>query len=65
MCFEGIEFWLGVNVGVDISVEKLCVDFDVVVLVGGVIVWCELLIFGCELEGVYQVMEFLLWVNWV
>lgn len=53
MCFEGIEFWLGVNVGVDISVEKLCVDFDVVVLVGGVIVWCELLIFGCELEGVY------------
>lgn len=56
---EGTEFRPGVNVGVDISAEKLRADFDAVVLAGGATAWRELPIPGRELEGVHQAMEFL------
>lgn len=60
---EGTEFRPGVNVGVDISAEKLRADFDAVVLAGGATAWRELPIPGRELEGVHQAMEFLPWAN--
>ncbi|MBL7314916.1 NAD(P)-binding protein, partial [Escherichia coli] len=43
---EGTEFRPGVNVGVDISAEKLRADFDAVVLAGGATAWRELPIPG-------------------
>ncbi|AWV47070.1 glutamate synthase subunit beta [Mycobacterium leprae Kyoto-2] len=60
---EGTEFRSGVNVGVDITADQLCADFDAVVLAGGAATWRELPIPGRELDGVHQAMEFLPWVN--
>ncbi|MBJ7341895.1 glutamate synthase subunit beta [Mycolicibacterium sp.] len=60
---EGTKFRTGVNVGVDITAEKLRADFDAVVLTGGATDWRDLPIPGRELEGVYQAMEYLPWAN--
>jgi glutamate synthase (NADPH/NADH) small chain len=56
---EGTRFQVNVNVGVDVTVERLRADYDAVVLAGGATAWRDLPIPGRELTGVYQAMEFL------
>src|SRR5687767_4118088 len=63
MTAEGTEFRVGVNVGVDVSVEQLRAEFDAIVLAGGATAWRDLPIPGREAEGVYQAMEYLPWGN--
>jgi glutamate synthase (NADPH) small chain len=63
MAAEGTQFRTGVNVGVDITAERLRADFDAVVLTGGATAWRDLPIPGRELEGIYQAMEYLPWAN--
>lgn len=60
---EGTEFRPGVNVGVDLTVDRLRADFDAVVLAGGATAWRELPVPGRELDGIHQAMEFLPWGN--
>ncbi|HET7074528.1 MAG TPA: glutamate synthase subunit beta [Mycobacterium sp.] len=60
---EGTEFRPSVNVGVDITAEQLCADFDAVVLAGGATAWRDLPIPGRELDGIHQAMEYLPWGN--
>ena len=60
---EGTLFRPGVNVGVDITVAQLRLNYDAVVLAGGATAWRDLPIPGRELEGIYQAMEFLPWAN--
>ncbi|MDH2428550.1 glutamate synthase subunit beta [Sphaerisporangium sp. TRM90804] len=56
---EGTEFRTGVNVGVDVTAERLRAEFDAVVLAGGATAWRDLPATGREHEGVYQAMEYL------
>jgi glutamate synthase (NADPH/NADH) small chain len=56
---EGTEFRTRVNVGVDISVERLRENYDAVLLAGGATAWRDLPIPGREFTGVYQAMEYL------
>ncbi|HVW43438.1 MAG TPA: glutamate synthase subunit beta [Amycolatopsis sp.] len=56
---EGTEFRAGVNVGVDVTVERLKSDYDAVVLAGGATAWRDLPITGRDVTGVYQAMEYL------
>jgi glutamate synthase (NADPH) small chain len=63
MAAEGTQFRTGVNVGVDITAEKLRADFDAVVLTGGATAWRDLPIPGRELDGIHQAMEYLPWAN--
>ncbi|MCP9275762.1 glutamate synthase subunit beta [Mycolicibacterium arenosum] len=60
---EGTLFRPGVNVGVDITVAQLRLNYDAVVLAGGATAWRDLPIPGRELEGIHQAMEFLPWAN--
>ena len=60
---EGTVFRAGVNVGVDITAEKLREDFDAVVLAGGATDWRDLPIPGRQLDGIHQAMEYLPWAN--
>jgi glutamate synthase (NADPH/NADH) small chain len=60
---EGTQFRTGVNVGVDITADRLRADFDAVVLTGGATDWRDLPIPGRDLEGIYQAMEYLPWAN--
>ena len=60
---EGTQFRPGVNVGVDITVAQLRLNYDAVVLAGGATAWRDLPIPGRELDGIYQAMEFLPWAN--
>jgi glutamate synthase (NADPH/NADH) small chain len=60
---EGTQFRPGVNVGVDIKVAQLRLNYDAVVLAGGATAWRDLPIPGRELEGIHQAMEFLPWAN--
>jgi glutamate synthase (NADPH) small chain len=60
---EGTEFRPSVNVGVDITGEQLCADFDAVVLAGGATDSRDLPIPGRDLDGIHQAMEFLPWSN--
>jgi glutamate synthase (NADPH/NADH) small chain len=60
---EGTRFQTNVNVGVDVSAERLRADFDAVVLAGGATAWRELPIPGRELDGIHQAMEYLPWAN--
>jgi glutamate synthase (NADPH/NADH) small chain len=60
---EGTQFRAGVNVGVDITAERLRADFDAVVLAGGATAWRELPIPGRDLDGIHQAMEYLPWSN--
>ncbi len=63
MSAEGTEFRAGVDVGVDLTAEQLCADFDAVVLAGGATAWRDLPIPGRDLDGIHQAMEFLPWAN--
>ena len=56
---EGITFRTGVNVGVDISAERLLRDFDAVCLACGSTVPRDLPVPGRELDGVHFAMEYL------
>ncbi|WP_405151578.1 glutamate synthase subunit beta [Sphaerisporangium sp. NBC_01403] len=56
---EGTEFRTGVNVGVDITVDRLREEFDAIVLSGGATAWRDLPVAGREHKGVYQAMEYL------
>jgi glutamate synthase (NADPH/NADH) small chain len=60
---EGTQFRPGVNVGVDIKVAQLRLNYDAVVLAGGATAWRDLPIPGRELDGIHQAMEFLPWAN--
>ena len=60
---EGTQFRPGVNVGVDITVAQLRLNYDAVVLAGGATASRDLPITGRELDGIHQAMEFLPWAN--
>ena len=60
---EGTTFRAGVNVGVDITADRLRSDFDAVVLTGGATAARDLPIPGRQFEGIYQAMEYLPWAN--
>ena len=56
---EGIIFLTGINIGVDISFNKIADDFDAVVLCGGSEKSRDLNVEGRDLDGVHFAMEFL------
>jgi len=56
---EGTKFLTGVNVGVDVTTDRLKSDFDAIVLAGGATQARDLPIPGRELTGIHQAMEFL------
>lgn len=56
---EGVQFRVGVNVGVDVTLEQLRREFDAVVLAIGSTRPRELDIEGRELIGIYPAMEYL------
>ncbi|MFC7328371.1 glutamate synthase subunit beta [Marinactinospora rubrisoli] len=56
---EGTVFRTGVNVGVDITVDRLRAQHDAVLLAGGATAWRDLPATGRELAGVHQAMEYL------
>lgn len=59
MAQEGVKFKTGINIGLDIPVQKLISDYDAVVLCGGAEHPRDLPIPGRDLEGVYFAMQFL------
>ena len=56
---EGIIFKTNTNVGVDVSIETLKLDFDTILLCGGAAAKRTLPIKGTGLKGVVQAMDFL------
>ena len=56
---EGVIFRPGVNVGVDVTVERLLDDYDILVLAGGAEAPRDLAVPGRELGGVHFAMDFL------
>ncbi|MGH3344056.1 MAG: glutamate synthase subunit beta [Carbonactinosporaceae bacterium] len=56
---EGTVFRPGVAVGTDLAGDALRASHDAVVLALGATVWRDLPVPGCDLEGVYQAMEYL------
>src|SRR5882724_9929362 len=56
---EGVTFHYGVNVGVDLPVDKLLKDYDAVALTGGSEKGRDLPIPGRELKGIHFAMDFL------
>ncbi|MBB3748990.1 glutamate synthase (NADPH/NADH) small chain [Mycolicibacterium sp. BK634] len=63
MAAEGTQFRTGVNVGVDLTVAQLRLNYDAVVLSGGATDWRDLPVPGRELDGIHQAMEYLPWAN--
>ncbi|MBB6172365.1 glutamate synthase (NADPH/NADH) small chain [Nocardiopsis mwathae] len=59
MAAEGTNFRTGVDVGVDVTVERLRSEHDAVLLAGGATAWRDLPVPGRELDGVHQAMEYL------
>ena len=59
MTVEGVTFHYNVNVGFDVSHEKLLAEFDAVVLAGGAEKPRDLPIPGRELAGIHFAMDFL------
>jgi len=60
---EGTEFRTEVEVGVDVTVDRILDEFDAVVLAGGATQARDLPIPGRGLKGVYQAMEYLPYAN--
>ncbi len=60
---EGTQFRASVNVGVDLTVAQLRLNYDAVVLSGGATDWRDLPIPGRDLDGIHQAMEYLPWAN--
>jgi glutamate synthase (NADPH/NADH) small chain len=63
MSAEGVQFRPGVNVGGDITAERLREEYDAVVLAGGATQPKEVPIPGRNLAGIYQAMHFLPMAN--
>jgi glutamate synthase (NADPH/NADH) small chain len=59
MVAEGVLFHGGVNVGVDLDVQKVVAEYDAVVLAGGAEKPRDLAIPGRDLAGIHFAMEFL------
>jgi glutamate synthase (NADPH) small chain len=59
MVAEGVTLHLGVNVGVDVTVEDLTAQYDAVALAGGAEKPRDLPIPGRELDGIHFAMDFL------
>ena len=59
MEIEGVIFRCGINVGFDVSVERLMDDYDILVLAGGAELPRDLSVPGRELDGVHFAMDFL------
>ena len=59
MEIEGVIFRTGINVGVDVSVQRLRDDYDVIVLAGGAEAPRDLPIPGRDLAGMHFAMDFL------
>ncbi len=60
---EGVVFEAGVNIGVDVTAERLLDQFDAVCLCGGATQYRDLPIEGRELAGIYPAMQFLTMQN--
>jgi glutamate synthase (NADPH/NADH) small chain len=60
---EGTEFRTRIDVGRDITVDKLRADHDAVVIATGATASRDLPIPGRELNGIHQAMEYLPWAN--
>ncbi len=60
---EGTEFRTRIDVGRDITVDKLRADHDAVVIATGSTASRDLPIPGRELNGIHQAMEYLPWAN--
>jgi glutamate synthase (NADPH/NADH) small chain len=56
---EGVIFRPGVNVGVDVTMDRLRADFDAVLLAGGAEKPRDLPVPGRELKGIHLAMEYL------
>jgi glutamate synthase (NADPH/NADH) small chain len=56
---QGIEFRINANVGANVSVDELKVQFDAIVLAGGSTRPRDLPVPGRELEGIHFAMEYL------
>lgn len=56
---EGIEFKTGVNVGVDVSAERLKENFDAIILSGGAEWPRDIPVEGRDLDGIHFAMDFL------
>jgi glutamate synthase (NADPH/NADH) small chain len=66
MLAEGVDFRLGVDVGVDLAAEALRREFDAIVLAVGSRVPRDLVVPGRELDGVHFAMDYLYTRNrWV
>lgn len=55
----GVQFWLGVEIGCDISVDQLLVEYDVVFIGIGVYCYIDGGLFGQDFKGVLLVLLFL------
>ncbi|MBI4273255.1 MAG: glutamate synthase subunit beta [Rhizobiales bacterium] len=56
---EGVKFFYGTHVGVDVPAEKLLKDYDAVALTGGAEKSRDLPVEGRELDGIHFAMDFL------
>ncbi len=56
---EGVIFRTGMNVGVDVTVERLLDDYDILVMAGGAESPRDLAVPGRDLDGVHFAMDFL------
>jgi glutamate synthase (NADPH/NADH) small chain len=63
MEIEGVIFRTGMNVGVDVTVERLMDDYDILVLAGGAEQPRDLPVPGRDLDGVHFAMDFLVQQN--
>lgn len=60
MVEEGIEFVIGVVVGIDVIFVELWEEYDFIVFVIGVGNVCDILFVGCDVVGIYFVVLYLL-----
>jgi glutamate synthase (NADPH/NADH) small chain len=63
MEIEGVIFRPGMNVGVDVTIERLMDDYDILVLAGGAELPRDLPVPGRDLAGVHFAMDFLVQQN--
>ena len=59
MIAEGVMFRVNANIGVDVPIEQLRVEFDAIVLAGGSTRPRDLPVPGRELAGIHFAMEYL------
>jgi len=60
---EGVIFRTGMEIGVNVSVQRLLDDYDVLVMAGGAETPRDLVVPGRELDGVHFAMDFLVQQN--